>query len=107
MTKFKGRSALKHYLPLQPTKRGIKIWERCDSNTGYVYDLNIYSGREAGCIDGTLGERVVKKLTETLRDKNVLIWYDRFFTSVNLMNSLPLPQVGTCISNRKICPNSK
>lgn len=42
MTKFKGRSSMKQYMPLKPTKRGIKMWLRCDANTGYTYDFNIY-----------------------------------------------------------------
>lgn len=42
MAKFKGRSSLKQYMPLKPIKRGIKIWERCDSKSGYAYDFNIY-----------------------------------------------------------------
>ncbi|XP_047002606.1 piggyBac transposable element-derived protein 4-like [Schistocerca americana] len=41
MIKFKGRSALKQYLPMKPVKRGIKIWMRSDSVTGYTYDFNI------------------------------------------------------------------
>lgn len=53
MTKFKGRSVLKQYLPLKPIKRGIKIWQRCDSLTGYVYDMNIYSGKKTEETEGT------------------------------------------------------
>jgi hypothetical protein len=54
MVKFKGRSSLKQYLPLKPIKRGVKIWERCASRTGYVYDFNIYSGKEEKSSEGTL-----------------------------------------------------
>ncbi|GLV33179.1 hypothetical protein CBL_10526 [Carabus blaptoides fortunei] len=70
MAKFKGRSSLKQYLPLKPIKRGIKIWERCDAETGYVYDLNIYSGRDnsVGKTTTTLGEKVVSSLISTIRD---------------------------------------
>ena len=35
MTKFKGRSLLKQYVPLKPIKRGIKLWTRCDADLGY------------------------------------------------------------------------
>ena len=31
MVKFKGRSTLKQYQPLNPIKRGFKIWCRADS----------------------------------------------------------------------------
>jgi hypothetical protein len=54
MVKFKGRSSLKQYLPLKPIKRGVKIWERFASRTGYVYDFNIYSGKEEKSSEGTL-----------------------------------------------------
>lgn len=46
MTKFKVRSSLKQYMPLKPTKRGIKLWLRCDAASGYIYDLNVYCGKE-------------------------------------------------------------
>ncbi|KAJ4430236.1 hypothetical protein ANN_22448, partial [Periplaneta americana] len=83
MTKFKGRSSLKQYLPMKPIKRGIKIWERCDSKTGYIYDLDVYSGKdleEKSDQRRTLGERVVLKLVESYA------------------------AVGTCISNRRNMP---
>jgi len=104
MVKFKGRSALKQYLPLKPIKRGIKIWERCDGLTGYVYDLNIYAGKETEQLDGTLGERVVTKLCQSIQHPNVSLCFDRFFTSVNLMNNIQYAAVGTCITNRKNLP---
>jgi len=42
----KGRSAIKQYIPLKPTKRGYKLWIRADSKTGYVckYKFEVYSG---------------------------------------------------------------
>lgn len=106
MTKFKGRSSLKQYLPMKPVKRGIKLWERCDAVTGYAYDLNVYSGKELGqaVLTGTLGERVVLKLTDTIRNPEVAIVFDRFFTSVHLLNTIGYPVVGTCISVRKNMP---
>ena len=100
MTKFKGRSCLKQYMPLKPIKRGIKLWTRCDAQTGYVYDTNIYCGRETEKVEGTLGERVVKKIVEGVRNDAVLI-FDRFFTSTNLLNSIGHPAVGTYNKNRK------
>ena len=38
MIKFKGRSSLKQYMPLKPTKRGYKMWVRACAN-GYVSQL--------------------------------------------------------------------
>ena len=104
MTKFKGRSSLKQYLPLKPVKRGIKIWMRCDSQTGYTYDMNVYAGKETIAQEGTLGERVIRKLCSTIIEREVTLAFDRFFTSVSLMDSLPFAAVGTCMKNRKNLP---
>ena len=104
MVKFKGRSELKQYMPLKPIQRGIKIWQRCDSLTRYVYDFNIYSGKETVQQEGTLGEIVVQKLTFSIEKTDVALCFDRFFTSVNLMNSISFAAVGTCMSNRKNLP---
>lgn len=104
MTKFKGRTSMKQYVPLKPIKRGIKLWTRCDSKTGYVYDTNIYSGKENSIQEGTLGERVVKKLTESIRDADVVLCFDRFFTSIHLLDTLPYAAVGTCMRTRKNVP---
>ena len=44
--KFKGRSSMKQYIKNRPIKRGFKYWYRCDSETGYVYQLEMYQGRK-------------------------------------------------------------
>lgn len=74
MAKFKGRSTLKQYVPLKPINRGIKIRKRCDSDTGYCYDFNEYAGKDLENLDGSLGERVVGKLSSTVRgDKEEVV----------------------------------
>lgn len=105
MVKFKGRSTLKQYMPMKPVKRGIKLWLRCDSVSGYCYDMNVYSGRETGNVEGTLGERVVTELCSTMQKRDVVICFDRFFTSVKLLQDLQFPAVGTYIKNRRNTPN--
>ena len=46
MCKFKGRSSTKQYIKNKPIKWGFKYWYRCDSETGYVYQLELYQGRK-------------------------------------------------------------
>ncbi|KAF2366344.1 PiggyBac transposable element-derived protein [Trinorchestia longiramus] len=104
MTKFKGRSSLRQYMPMKPVKRGIKTWVRSDAKTGYVYDANIYHVKDNELVERTLGERVVGKLSETIREPDVSLCFDRFFTSVNLIATLPYAAVGTCMRNRKTLP---
>ena len=106
MVKFKERSALKQYLPLKPIKRVIKVWQRCDAKTGYIFDLNVYSGKieNEEFSEGTLGERVVNKLCSTIKISDVVMSFDRFFTSVKLIHTLPFSAVGTVIKSRKNVP---
>jgi hypothetical protein len=95
MTKSKWRTSIKQYLPMKPVKRGVKLWMRYDSLTGYTYDMNIYVGKKPNPGEGTLGERVVEILALTIQEKDVTVAFERFFTSVYLMDTLNFAAVGT------------
>lgn len=60
MVKFEGRTQMKQYQPLKPTKVGVKGYARADAVSGYVYDLYIYKGAEKkpSGETGTAGEKV-------------------------------------------------
>ena len=103
MTKFKGRSSLKQYMPLKPVKRGIKKWMRCDPASGYTYFISIYCGKEDNST-GPLGERVVTNLVQTTKKPNVTFCFDRFFSGVELLEILGTPALGTVQTNRKYLP---
>ncbi|XP_049308661.1 piggyBac transposable element-derived protein 4-like [Bactrocera dorsalis] len=105
--KFKGRSSLKQYMPMKPIKRGIKLWLRCDADSGYTYDLNVYVGKgtEVSSDALTLGEKVVKRLVGTIKGPDVVLCFDGFFTSVNLLETINFAAVGTCMTNRKNVPS--
>ena len=45
MIKLKGRSSIKQYQPLKPTKRGYKVWDSAESSAGYAYNFEIYTGK--------------------------------------------------------------
>ena len=42
MCKFKATSSMKKYVKNKPIKWVFKYWNRCDSETGYVYQLELY-----------------------------------------------------------------
>jgi hypothetical protein len=44
MIAFKGRSSIKQYMPMKPTKRGFKMWSSCDAYNGYVINHRPYLG---------------------------------------------------------------
>ena len=106
MLKFQGRSSLKQYLPLKPVKRGIKVWVLADSTNGYFWNMQVYTGKEKSSERG-LGTRVVKDLTEPLRQKYHHVYFDNFFSSVGLLEDLEevgLYACGTARTDRKGFP---
>lgn len=107
MIKFKGRSSLKQYMPLKPVKRGFKVWMRCDSNTGYAYQFNVYTGKDDKQAGVGLGSKVVKDLTKCLQNSGTHLAFDNFFSSVDLLEDLynyDLYATATIRPNRKGLP---
>lgn len=60
MVKFEGRTVMKQYQPIKPTKVGVKGYARADAILGYLYDFYIFKGAEkkTEAEKGTSGERV-------------------------------------------------
>ena len=96
MIPFKGRSALKQYLPMKPIKRGIKVWTRADSINGYVSQFQVYLGKIGGKSEKQLGERVVKDLTRPLVGKFYTVYCDNYFSSVKLFEDLLKDSIYAC-----------
>ena len=103
---FKGHSGLKQYNPNKPHKWGYKIFILCDSH-GLVHNFEIYTGkiypsREMPDI-GPSGN-IVLKLAEVIpRDKNHVLFFDNWFTSLKLLctlHSQGIHSTGTIRSNR-------
>ena len=109
MVSFKGKSALKQYLPKKPTKWGFKLWARC-SSSGFVHVFDIYQGKSTG-MDGEndipncgLGGNVVLQLCSSLPDnRNYKVFADNYFSNFAMVSELEqrgLHYVGTINSNR-------
>ena len=88
MVGFKGRSSLKQYLPMKPTKRGFKIWCLCDSSNGYVYRITVYTGASSEKDSGGLGPAVVLQLANPLLDKAHFLYFDNYFSTVDLATTI-------------------
>ena len=87
----KSRTSLRQYLPNKPNKWGIKVWARCGIS-GILYDFEIYTGRTDKAQtkpELLMGGNVVNRLTRTLpMNVNCKVYFDNFFSSIALMNSL-------------------
>ena len=101
MIPFKGRSCLKQYMPLKPTKRGIKVWVRSDSATGYVCEFEVYTGRQGSTVEVGLRGNVVRRLSREMVGSNCQLIMDNFFTSVPLLSSLLSDNIFACGTFRR------
>ena len=95
MIPFKGRSSMKHLKP------GFKVWVIADATNGYIYDLNVYIGATRGGRETALGEKVVP---DSIKGRHHRLYFDNYFTSVNLLLKLlenGTYACGTIRTNRK------
>ena len=88
MIPFRGRLSFKQYHKDKPTKWGVKVWMLADSQTGYNYSFDVYTGKDAD-LDTmqNIGKvsRVVLKFANSLFGKGYTIFFDRFYMSPNLL----------------------
>ena len=89
MIPFKGRSTLKQYMPLKPVKRGIKVWALADACNGYITNFQVYTGKQRDATEKGLGANVVKTLTKPYTHSFRHVFFDNFFTSLDLLDSRP------------------
>lgn len=106
MIRFKGHNAMKQYIKNKPIKWGFKMWCRCDSSNGYLYEFELYQGRKENPEYG-LGEGIVLSLSKSLEGLGCEVYIDNFFNSPKLQVELLSKRIfacGTCQSNRKNMP---
>ena len=101
MIKFQGRSMLKQYLPQKPVKRGIKVWVLADAMNGYFCRFEVYCGKKGSNVEKGLATRVVKDLTNDFQGKHHHIFFDNFFTSLELIQDLKEVGIYACGTARK------
>jgi hypothetical protein len=106
MVKFKGRSMLRQSMKGKPIKSGFKIWSRCCTR-GYTYQFEIYHGSRLSVApksrNNDLVEGVVLDLCRPLAEQGHVVAFDRFFTSIDLLDKLNrngINAVGTILPSR-------
>ena len=82
MVGFKGRSSMKQYCPMKPTKRGYKVWVLSDAHTEYMYNFTVYCGATPGVTEHGLGASVVCTMTEPVLEKGHCLFFDNYFSTV-------------------------
>ena len=54
------------------------MWVRADSHNGYLFNFDIYTGKEES-VETNLRAEVVKKLSRTLVGKRYYLYFNNFF----------------------------
>lgn len=87
---------------------GIKVWVLSEAATGYIYEFQVYLGKEAAA-EKHLARRVVRDLTAALRGFNHHLYMDHFYTDPHLFTELIDANIyccGTVKDNRKGFPQA-
>ena len=85
MVGFKGRSAMKQYIPNKPTKWGYKVW--CLSSNNYLLSFKVYEGAREGNASLSASDAVLH-LVRPYQNHNRVLYMDRLFTSPELLTTL-------------------
>ena len=72
----------------------------CAKNTGYLYQIDIYTGKKEKREVG-LGESVVLQMAESLENKGIELYFDNFFNSPILLEKLKEKGIRACGTIRK------
>ena len=97
MIKFKGRCSFLQYIPSKPCKWGIKAWGLAASESFYLLNFDVYTGKDVAPAENMpLGTRVVSTLLAPYLKKRHHVYFDNFFTSVSLMEYLLRKKTYAC-----------
>ena len=113
MIPTKNRLSFKQYIKDKPIKWGVKTFLLCDSDTGYICNAEVYTGKKdsdsALSNLGVTGNLVISMIKD-YKDQNYILYTDRFYTSVQLVQYLieheGVRMIGTAMPYRREFPKS-
>ncbi len=104
MCPFKGRVPFRVYMPNKPHKWGMKIYEVCESHSGYIWSYELHCGVPGISYSPS---QVVLRLAHPLKDQGYTLFMDNYYTCPSLFDALTamdIMAVGTVRGNRKEMP---
>jgi hypothetical protein len=107
---WKGRLAMKQYIPMKRARFGLKSYELCESKTGYIWNSIVHIGTAMQLLesrDGLKSSRIVLSLIHDLLGKGYCLFTDNWYSSPALFKELSDNQtdaVGTVRLNRQNMP---
>lgn len=110
MVAYNGRLHFKQYIPSKPHPYGIKVWCAAESKTGYLLNFSVYCGKAEEDMPNGLGHHVVMNVAADYLNKCHVFYFDNFFSSLKLAETLLANKTyccGTIRKNRQGWPLSK
>ena len=112
MVPFRGRSSMRFYMPLKPTKWGFKFHSLVESKTSYYYNLifepgKLYKELIASEKDDLFTKQIVLSLLTGLENKGHKVFFDSWYASISLakeLNSRGFYFISTLRQNTKNFP---
>ena len=102
MVAFKGRAAIKQYMPMKPHKWGYKVW--CLASDNYLLHFEVYEGAEEDASEYGATFDTVMRMVKGYENKHHILFTDSWFTSPTLLNVLLQKGIRCCGS---VCRNRK
>jgi hypothetical protein len=102
MVAFKGRAAIKQYMPMKPHKWGYKIW--CLASDHYLLRFEVYEGAAVEASEQGATFDTVLRMIEGYENNHHTLFCDSWFTSPTLLDALMEKGIHCCGSVR---PNRK
>lgn len=110
---YKGRLGYKQYIPTKRARFGVKLFELCESSSGYIWNMLIYTGKDTPFHTDYekygMGTRCVMTLSQALLNKGYCLIVDNFYTSpelAELLKDFKTDIYGTIRPTRKSLPPS-
>lgn len=108
---YKGKLGYKQYIPSKRARFGVKLYELCESDTGYIWNMIVYTGKDTPFSNnyanfGT-ATRCVMTLVHPLLGMGYCLSLDNFYNSpelADLLISHKTDVYGTIRQNRKHLP---
>lgn len=107
LMKFKGQRSYKQYNPSKRARFGIQYYKLCESSTGHVKKISIYTGQDREATNIPVSTSVVMKMLKDVKTTGHNLYIDNWCSSPNLfmdLHNMKFNVVGTVRCNRKDMP---
>ena len=83
--KFSGHVDFLQYNIQKPVCHGLKLWLRCDADSAYCQEFEVYlgAGSSVHSKNGSLFD-VVWKIVKSIQGKNHCVYFDNYYSSMAL-----------------------